>query len=303
MNLRHLTGDMGGAMSKANDRPKGRSIAQDTVRILNAGFYEHPQAGPVDISDALGKARAGTLLYRPEDSSMIREKRDQALAGRRDAGKPIIEIVNGSTVDVARKLVEAGASNCLVLNFASAKNPGGGFLGGAQAQEESLARSTGLYACLLTQPEYYAANRAFGSCLYTDHVIYSPGVPFIRDDRGALLTRPTGAAIITAPAPNDGAIPASRHEERQAIPATLKRRMELVLSIAVIHAHRNLVLGAWGCGVFRNDPHFVAESFRAFLFEDTAFRGAFDRIVFAILDWSPGKRFIGPFERVFTNVD
>lgn len=77
--------------------------------------------------------------------------------------------------------------------------------------------------------------------------------------------------------------------------------MELVLSIAVIHGHRSLVLGAWGCGVFRNDPQLVAETFQDFLFVDVASRGAFDRIVFAILDWSAEKRFIGPFQRVFAS--
>ena len=95
---------------------------------------------------------------------------------------------------------------------------------------------------------------------------------------------------------NAGAV---KDGERSAVAPTLIQRMQRVLSIAVLHGQRNLVLGAWGCGVFRNDPQMVAQEFRSFILEDPAFAGAFDRVVFAILDWSPEKRFIGPFEKTF----
>jgi uncharacterized protein (TIGR02452 family) len=57
------------------------------------------------------------------------------------------------------------------------------------------------------------------------------------------------------------------------------------------------VLGAWGCGVFRNDPQQIAALFAAAL--TGPFHGAFAEVVFAILDHGPERRFIGPFERVF----
>ena len=56
---------------------------------------------------------------------------------------------------------------------ASAKHPGGGFLGGARAQEESLARSSGLYACINGNP-MYDHHKAHGDAMYTDYAIYSP---------------------------------------------------------------------------------------------------------------------------------
>ena len=88
----------------------------------------------------------------------------------------------------------------VALNFANATNPGGGFLGGATAQEESLCWATGLYACLLGNP-MYAFHQEHDDGLYTDYVIYSPDVPVFRSDVGALLAAPghhsgTGSATL-----------------------------------------------------------------------------------------------------------
>ena len=77
----------------------------------------------------------------------------------------------------------------------------------------------------------------------------------------------------------------------------MRRRVGKVLAIAAHHGHEALVLGAWGCGVFGNDTQEVAELFREAL--AARFRGAFSRVVFAVLDWSEGRRFLGPFERAF----
>jgi uncharacterized protein (TIGR02452 family) len=70
-----------------------------------------------------------------------------------------------------------------------------------------------------------------------------------------------------------------------------------VLAIAATHGHDALVLGAWGCGVFQNDPTEIAGLFAAALREP--FHGTFAAVVFAVLDTSPERRFIGPFERAF----
>lgn len=94
----------------------------------------------------------------------------------------------------------------LALNFASARHPGGGFLGGSQAQEESLARASGLSPCLNQFQEMYDTNQRFSSCLYTDHMIYAPDVPVFRDDDDRLLEEPFLVSILTAPAVNAGAV-------------------------------------------------------------------------------------------------
>jgi uncharacterized protein (TIGR02452 family) len=77
------------------------------------------------------------------------------------------------------------------------------------------------------------------------------------------------------------------------------RRMEKLLSIAVVHGHAALVLGAWGCGVFRNDPASVARWFHYHLFENDTFRNAFDTVVFAVLDHGPELANLKPFQDMF----
>src|SRR5262249_59687476 len=77
----------------------------------------------------------------------------------------------------------------------------------------------------------------------------------------------------------------------------LQQRIGRVLAVARAYGHRSLVLGAWGCGAFANDPRRTAADFRSAL--EGEFEGAFSDIVFAITDWSPERRFLGPFRRVF----
>jgi len=77
----------------------------------------------------------------------------------------------------------------------------------------------------------------------------------------------------------------------------LQKRIHRVLAIARSYGHYALVLGAWGCGAFKNDPHRTAVDFRQALEND--YSGAFSDIVFAITDWSPERTFLGPFRDVF----
>ena len=69
-----------------------------------------------------------------------------------------------------------------------------------------------------------------------------------------------------------------------------------MLAVASERGHRRLILGAWGCGAFGLDSAMMAGIFAEALKE---FGGAFDEIAFAITDWSPEQRFIGPFQHVF----
>ena len=149
----------------------------------------------------------------------------------------------------------------MALDFASAKNPGGGFLRGAKAQEEDLARCSALTRRLVEQREYYDQNRACGSFLYTDHIIYSPDVPFFRDEQHALLDRPFALSIITAPAPNAGEAFQRDDAADQGIRAALERRADMVLAAAGAHGHRCLVLGRGGAASSADDPREVADVF------------------------------------------
>jgi uncharacterized protein (TIGR02452 family) len=249
-----------------------REIARQTVAIADAGRYRTAAGDEVDIAADVRAAIAGTRHYAPDDEPV----RDGAAVG---AG--VVEVTYESTLQAARRLASDDAA-CLV--FASAKNPGGGFLGGAQAQEESIARSSALYPCLRTAPEFYAFHRAQRDLRYSDRVIYSPRVPVFRDDKGNLLDRPYTTSFLTAAAPNRGAIVRNQPEYADGVPAVLARRARRVLEVASAYGHRTIVLGAWGCGVFRNDAAVVADAFA------DALRAVdpFDRVVFAIRDGLAG---------------
>lgn len=252
-------------------------VATETLQILDRGEYIAPSGAAVRIRDRVDAAVDGTVLYRPGslDAWEPAERLDQPIR---------IEVTDETTGAAGRRLVEReGEDRVVALNFASARNPGGGFINGAKAQEEDLSRCSALYECLIEQREYYDANRATSSFLYTDHIIYSPDVPFFRDEGLALLEQPFVLSIITAPAPNAGEELARRGSARPRIREALERRAAMVLAAAGAHGHRCLLLGAWGCGVFRNDPAEVADVFARCL-ELPRFRGAFARVVFAVYD-------------------
>lgn len=261
-------------------------IAGETLHILDVGHYDTP-FGRVELNEAMAACLAGTRLYTPEQQEAL-------VAARRPtpprAGR--VSISGESTLAATRRLAgpEVGA-----LNFASARNPGGGFLNGAHAQEESIARSSGLYPSLMKCPAFYAVNRRQSSLLYTDHLILSPDVPIFRDDEGALLPSAYTTTVLTSPAPNAGAMRADDSDRRK-IRATLVRRTSYLFAVAMQAKLRVLVLGAWGCGAFRNDGTMVAEVFAELL--RGPFAGAFDDVLFAILDTSRDQRYRRPFEQV-----
>jgi uncharacterized protein (TIGR02452 family) len=277
-------------------------VAKETLKIVENCGYQSPGGARVELGEELTAAIAGTRLYRPADSDQLLSRPAAAVSAdvaRGAPARPRLEVTDESTAAAARRLVhEEGERHVVALNYASARNPGGGFLGGAKAQEEDLARCSALYSCLITQPDYYAINRAESSLLYTDHIIYSPDVPFFRDDRLDLLERPFLVSIITAPAPNAGEVQ-RKGDDIAHLDATLHRRAAKVLAVAEDRGHRTLVLGAWGCGVFRNDPARVAAVFAEWL-TSPRFKGAFDRVVFGVYDKSRERATLDAFRRQFS---
>ena len=258
--------------------PSRAAIANETLKILERGGYALPNDVKVDLRGAMAAAKAGTLTYRPETLPADPFATNGAVADIRVTRETTMEAMAGLAT------LPGGRIGC--LNFASAKNPGGGFLGGAQAQEESLARASGLYPCLLTQKATYDENRANRSLLYLDRVIYSPAVPFFRDDRGVLLPEPYLADVITCAAPNAGAIVNNEPASLALVEPTFARRAEQVLRVAAHHEVKRIVLGAWGCGVFRNDSRMVARAFAGLVSTGGNFNHRFDEIVFAVFDSS-----------------
>ncbi len=274
-------------------RQRRATIAQETLAILQNGSYQASDSHTISIADALATSCQNTLLYEPEDYSELLSKAEASTK----VAATSINVSNRTTLAAARSLVER-FPNIACLNFASAKNPGGGFLGGSQAQEESLARASGLYAALQTQPAFYDYHRRLRTALYSDHVIFSPAVPVFRDDDDRLIAAPWQTAFLTAAAPNAGAVQQNEPQQRNRVAPTLEQRARMVLAVAATHGCAALVLGAWGCGVFRNDPTTVAVIFARILAEPP-FAQRFEHVEFAVLDNSADQNTFRAFQKAF----
>jgi uncharacterized protein (TIGR02452 family) len=254
----------------------------------------------VEFAPLLQRCVASTQCYDPEALVDIRE---QVLASVPVAERTEFELVNETTLQGAARLAASGKYRRVgVLNFASARNPGGGFLGGAKAQEESLARSSGLYSSLLRCPDYYAVHRREKTLLYSDRMIFSPDCPILRTDDGTWLETPFVVSFITSAAPNAGAIALNQTHSRSQIPAVFHERIGKVLALAAHHGCDALILGAWGCGAFRNDPQVVAPIFAEYLRPGGAYWGRFSAVLFSVLDTSKTQTIYSAFARALAGM-
>lgn len=272
-------------------RDRAAALGHETVAILEAGYYVTPTGVRVEIGAAVARAVAGTVTYGPAEGLPPPPAQPSA-----QAQTMAIEVRNCTTLAGVRRLQAQGLDPA-ALNFASATHPGGGFLTGARAQEEYLARSSGLWACLVGNP-MYAFHAARKDPFYSHFVIYSPQVPVFRDEDGdALLETPYTCAILTSPAVRASGVQKYMPGRLGEIGPVMSERITKVLAVAQRHGHRSLVLGAWGCGAFGNDGDQIAGLFRQAL--AGPYRGVFDQVLFAITDWSEEQKFIGPFRRAF----
>ena len=135
--------------------------AEQVLGIIEKGGFTNAAGKWVEIRAEVEAAVAGTCLYRPGDYERLMETRGDSVGD----GETVVEVTAETTQVAAARLVKEGCENLVLLNFASARNPGGGFINGAKAQEEDLARCSALYACLYPQMEYYETNRAQDSAM------------------------------------------------------------------------------------------------------------------------------------------
>ncbi|KIJ51395.1 hypothetical protein M422DRAFT_158263 [Sphaerobolus stellatus SS14] len=192
-----------------------------------------------------------------------------------------------------------------VLNFASATKPGGGFLNGAQAQEESIARSSNIYTSLTDDigKNFYAIHKKDNrGCYYTHNIIWSAGVTIFRHDNGDWHAPPFEVDVVTSAAVNAGVVISrtgdnSEFEEKR-IEGVMRERMARILYVFESQGVEKLVLGSFGTGVFRNKVEMVARLWAELLRKDGArFKDSFEQVVFGIID----EKTKTLFEEVFFN--
>ncbi len=162
-----------------------------------------------------------------------------------------------------------------VLNFASAANPGGGVQHGASAQEECLCRCSTLYNCLNTRAMwdgFYYPHRQSANPLHNDDIIFTPGVQVLKDDDYNMLSQPFAVDVITCAAPNLRDEPSNKYNtgdgnrcatlSDDALLALHELRARRIMAVAAQNKAEVLILGAFGCGAFCNDPKVVAQAYK-----------------------------------------
>ena len=221
----------------------------------------------------------------------------------------VIDVVCEDCLPPPRSLHEKEGEVC-VLNMASMRNPGGGVIKGAGAQEEYLFRCSdyfrSLYQFAFYAEQYglryssnqYPLDRNWGG-------IYSPGVTIFRGTEAEgyrLLNHPWRANFIAVAGISNPQLILQGDEERVVphLVDPIKNKMRTILRIAARNGQRVLVLGALGCGAFHNPPKHTAELFYEVLHAQE-FSGVFSHVVFAIKEDhnSPAGGNYKPFADVF----
>lgn len=267
-------------------------VFEDTQRF----YAENPI-----LAEAVRNSCDHTKFYDVNDYPVLSKETypDQAGDGKSSLARSshsIVRVSKGKTFQTALRLhSEHPERKIVVLNFASATNPGGGVKNGSSAQEESLCRCSTLYPTLDRSwlwSKYYSVNRAARNVLHTDACIYSPGVVICKtDDSIPKRLNPdhfVTVDVITCAAPNLRKAPGNYHNPEagdvvRITPQELYRihlqRAKHILHVAAHNEVDSLVLGAFGCGAFANDPHIVAQAYHAAIEE---YKGRFSEIEFAI---------------------
>ena len=245
---------------KANPRLTRSLAALETLICSMKGKYVNEVGEEVDISSQVEAAKKRTVWVRSDDVvrdvlSTVEKQTEKKTSG---CG---IHVTEESSLEAARRLHEEG-HRVLVLNFASAKHPGGGYLTGSMAQEEALCLCSSLFPSISQITEHYDINGKTHDGIYTDHMLYSPDVPVFRRDNLSFYDAPFPVSFITSPAVNAGVVMQNGQKDKAVSKAALldvvnqcmTKRIRRILEVAAASNHTAVVLGAFGCGVFRNDP-------------------------------------------------
>jgi uncharacterized protein (TIGR02452 family) len=266
-------------------------IALETLKVIENGFYLNNMQKEVSIRKETEVAVKNSESIRPEE---FPEKFDL----KRIGGETNIEVTGETTLEAAKRICNENADeNPFVLNFANGFQPGGGFLVGAVAQEESLARASSLYTCLTAQIEMYEFNRLNRTELASDWMIYSPRVPVFRNDDASFLEKPYYVTFLTSPAVCVRNFTEKEIEKNaDLIYSANRERIRKFLWLANKHGHQTLILGAWGCGAFRNNVQDIAGAFNDLLKNE--FAKCFERVIFAIYDKTPKQEVYKTFVEV-----
>jgi uncharacterized protein (TIGR02452 family) len=285
-----------------------KRIAEETLKVIREGHYIYKGVNQ-DLTVAVKEAKSKTVYHSPNSSIKHWASSTKPHPG---SSPTHISILHITTLDAARLLENVYRSNPSeggktgVLNFASATKPGGGFKNGAEAQEESITRSSTLYPALEMNEaqqfyKLHTRESAENAVAYYSHgMIYSPNISIFRDDDGN-WTYPFPVDVLSCAAVNAGEVrkelnvPISSGLE-VGIEKEMSERMGRILYLFEKNGVRNIILGTFGTGVFRNNIATVARIWaHLLLVPEARFKDSFDRIIFAI----SGEETFAEFQSAF----
>jgi uncharacterized protein (TIGR02452 family) len=282
-------------------------VFEDTLEEVNNGVYTSENGRKVLFGDDQEMIQK-TILYK--DVIIVD-------SFPKISNKPIIEVIEDDVLSVTKKLVDNG-EHPAVLNLASRQNPGGGVITGAGAQEEYLFRCSNYFGSLyqfahyansynlVKRKESYPLDKNFGG-------VYSPKVTIFRASEKSgypKLEMPWSTSFIAVPAISSPLLIQDENDLywlTEEMERATKHKIRTIYRIALINGHTQLVLGAFGCGAFKNPPHHIAKLFHEVL-EEKEFSSSFTHIVFAIIDnhnsykWFNPQGNFTPFKEEFSNM-
>lgn len=254
-----------------NDKQKNIDIFNDTINIIK---------NDTELSNRQTESRKKTILYDTQPLDI----------GENPSRNGKISIINERTFNAASKL----SGKTAVLNFASGTCPGGGVKKGSPAQEECLCRVSTLYNCLLSNElnkNFYKYHKDLEDFKFSDKIIYTPNVVVLKTDtpNPQILDKEKRymVDVISSAAPrlkikdNNGNVSIIKVNENEML-KIFKDRIRKIIKIAIVNNNNNIILGAFGCGAYMNNPTLVARAFKEVLINENLYT-YFDNIIFAIL--------------------
>lgn len=254
-------------------------VFKHTVFLVQQGYYHYENQKKIDFPDAR-RLVSDTMFYTsPQTVHHL-----PAING-----ETLVKVENIDCLLAAEKLLAEGYHPA-VLNMASRRNPGGGVQTGAGAQEENLFRRSNLFQSLyqfapfageygLRKSKYqYPLDRNFGG-IYTPDAIVFRGT---EQDGYPLLANPYRMSFIAMAGINRPTLESPERIASELI-EPVKNKIRTIFRIGLLHGHDSLVLGALGCGAFRNPPSHIARLFHEVM-EEPEFKNKYRLLLFAILD-------------------
>ncbi len=261
---------------KELQKQKNREIFQETEKICNDGGYA---INGKKVSLGFSREKMSEIhVFLPEEITALPDFPRQPTTS---PGQ--FRCLNIDALSLAKEVTgdPSYQGGVLVLNLASAIRPGGATRDGANGQEEDICRKSSLFLSLESEAasRYYTYNHQLNTRLGSDGVMISPNVAVFRNGENKLLETPFSIAILTCAAPMVRlGFEGKTEEEYQKM---LTGRIEGMLRCARAMGYRNLILGAFGCGVFGNDAAVVSDAFAQVLTGPIG--NDFEHIDFAVL--------------------